>query len=261
MKYRRINIVVRTINKKPPNCINKYIRTFKKTKMKNAPSTDKTNVPKFLRKLPNFRDNLRIALRGLGELAKERKIRVAMPTKMPQYDDELAELMIKAKVSVMASIAYSQYESAIMSYGFTVEKRLDEILKFAKSGVNANIYIATDITRGLEHLQDDAKQAMDFFEKYKEYLGLQFLDMRIMKKSLAPTIAGGEWDDLKYSPQMNLFHGPGRWAQSGNNALHALYTHEDFLNIIGNNLGKVRLCSTHVIEEEKRCGRCFMDKK
>ena len=90
---------------------------------------------------------------------------------------------------------------------------------------------------------------------------MQFLDIRITKHTDAELIGGLPWGALKYDwGQVNPLVQSGHWAQNKQNYMHALITHPDYLNIIGNNRGEIRLCSTHAREKERRCGACFMDK-
>jgi|GEM_PF-4550741 len=218
------------------------------------------NAPSPLHDVPGFPDSLTIALRAVGELAKERELTVAMPTKFPQYDPEVAKLLMAANVTVLVSIAYDLLEPGVVSYGFTVQKRLSEALKLAEAGVNTALYVATDITRSLEEVQDEAKRAREFFEQHRDVLQLQYLDMRITKRRDAPIIGGDTWERLKYNPQRALFEElEGRWQLTGQNYLAARETHPDFLDLIGNNRGDIRLCSTHV-DDAQRCGNCFMEK-
>lgn len=214
-----------------------------------------------LNKFKGTVNNLETILKAIVVLSKERRIITAMPSKIIKYNKKTAELLRKAKVSLLASIAYEQLEPGIVLHGFNSQKRMQELLKFAKDGVVSTLFVATDITRSLEFLQDDAKRALEFYEKHRDALNLQFLDMRITRKKDSRIISGTEWRDLLASTQKRLFTDyMGSWRRTGQNHLCAYTTNPDFLRITGNNTGKMRLCSTHVIEEEQRCGKCFMDK-
>ncbi|MBW2986616.1 hypothetical protein KY333_04570 [Candidatus Woesearchaeota archaeon] len=223
--------------------------------------TVESHIPHTLRKFPGFYDPLKVTLRTMAKLAKKRRVRGAMPTKTLEFDKELVKLFKAANVSVLASTGYEQLESGMVEHGCDVEQRLDTILRYGQAGVNANIYIATDVTRSMAHMQPEAKRAYDFWQEHKKHLGVQFLDIRITKKSDAKLIGGQLWDALKYDgDQVNALLTRGHWGQNSQNYLHALITHPDYLKVIGRNRGKIRLCSTHAREEERRCGKCFMDK-
>ncbi len=254
-----INKKVEEINEKRRE---KRLKIPNTTRIRIAQNVEANTAP-IMKNIPGFRDNLKIALNALATLSKERKITGAMPIKVIQYDKELAKLYQEAKISLIASVGYEKLEEGIVSYGFTTKKRLNEILKYAKEGVNAGIYVQTDITRGLDCLQDEAKMALDFFEKHKEYLWAQFLDMRITKKKDAEIIGGMPWAELiNLNNQKKLFIDQrGDWRRTGSNNLCANHTHPDFFKAIGKNNSKIRLCSTHVVEEEQRCGKCFMDEE
>ena len=220
--------------------------------------TTEASIPPIVKNFPGFVDNLKIALEGLVRLSDEYKLRIAFPTKVPEFDDETVKLLKRLNVSVFASIGYRELEQGIINLGYPPEKRLENILSLAEMGVNANIYITTNLT---EHMlmQDDAKMAMDFFEKNKDKLNLQLLDIRIVNKRIAEMIGGAPWGCLKVSEQKDFFI-DGKWGLTGQSYLHAHHTDPYFLELVGNNKGKIRLCSTHVKDGNRKCGMCFMDK-
>lgn len=220
--------------------------------------TTEANVPEPIRSFPGFRDNLKIALDALIYLSEKYRLSIAMPTKIPDFDKESIELLKRLDISILASIGYRELERGIVRLGYSPERRLENILELGKMGLNANIYVVTNIT---DHrlMQEDAKMAIEFFKKHKKYLGLQFLDIRITNKRTAATIGGAPWSHLVHSSQQDFFLESGKWGRTGQNYLHALITDPYFLDLIGDNKGKIRLCSTHVVEDERRCGQCFMD--
>ena len=93
----------------------------------------------------------------------------------------------------------------------------------------------------------------------KNNLQIQLLDIRVTKKKDAELITGLSWKEAKEAEQMSLFNNNEMpWKLTGQNYLHAWRTHEDFLEII-EQFENIRLCSTHVIPHERRCGKCFTD--
>lgn len=231
--------------------------------------TVEMHVPNSLRVIRGFKDNLITILEGIAEVAGEsgKKISCAMPSKTLEYDPKFAKLLRDARVSTFSSFLNSELERGIVGMGFDVKKRLDEILKFGYDGVNANVFVATDITRPMSDMQDDAKRVLDFYEKHKDVLGLQFLDVRITKKKDAKVLGGASWECLE-SGQTSLYDcgsssgevGGGKWRRNGQNYMCAYETHSDFLDVIGSNRGGIRMCSTHVKKDERKCGMCFMDR-
>tara|TARA_Y100000034_G_scaffold129998_1_gene187483 strand:+ start:856 stop:2313 length:1458 start_codon:yes stop_codon:yes gene_type:complete len=221
-----------------------------------------TMTPQYMQKWEGFQDNLKISLRSLIRLKEESgiEIKVAMPTKIAEFDEELVELFKGANVALMGSVGYSELESGIIAHGFGVEQRLEGIREYKKAGVNANIYIATDITQSLDKVQEDARFAIDFGGKNK--IPIQFLDIRVTKKKDVKIILNKSWTEaLTDKNQTNLFNNnSGGLKLTGQGYLHANTTHPDFLEIIKNNRGDHRLCSTHAKREEQKCGLCFMDK-
>lgn len=217
-------------------------------------------VPSVMKSWNGFVDKLPLVLEEIARARQNGKdISVAFPTKIVEYDKHLADLMVAANVTLLGSIGYEQLEENVLRFGSTTEKRLDGLLAYAQAGVNAAPYVITDVTRGLKHVQNEAKVAMEFYENHKDVLaGLQFLDARITKKKDAPLIAGGHWDDIKdQQGQLNFYTTP-RYHLTGNGHLAANFVHQDFLEVIGNNQGDIRMCYTHGPKDLQQCGRCFM---
>jgi len=221
-----------------------------------------TMIPQYIQEWEGFQNNLKIALRSLIRIKEELgiKISVAMPTKIPEFDEELAELFKGANVALLGSIGYSSLETGMVAHGFGVNERLEGLLEYRRKGVNANIYIATNIVNSLDEIQEDARIALAFSEKNE--IPLQMLDIRATKKKDVELITEMSWEEALANPdQINLFRSSqGGWRLTGQSYLHAQKTNQDFLDIIENNKGDIRMCSTHVVKEEQKCGKCFMDK-
>jgi len=220
------------------------------------------NIPKYLQILEGYEDNLKKALKVLQKMTFKRDIKTTLVSKIIEYDKERAEDFKSLDLSLVASVGIDSLEEGIVAHGFPTQKRLDELLKYAKDGVNSNIFVAVDVTRGFDCLHDDAKKAFNFFLKHQDYLGLQFLDFRITRKNLCKIISGEEsMAKLTYKNPVDSLPGvelieEGKWAKTSNSAYAAHRTHPDFLSIKSE--GRIRLCSTHVIKEEQACGGCFM---
>lgn len=232
--------------------------------------TVEAHMPSALRKLVGLkRDPLMIVLNYLAEFAKKRDIRVAFPTKTLEYSRKYAEKLRDANVALLGSVGFSELEKGMAAHGFPPEKRMQNMLHYARDGVNANIYIMTDITRGTDCWQPDAQAAYVFFEEHSDYLGLQFLDARITQKKHAKMIGGAEWHELLgpkktgSAAQLDLFSRENqdnpRFGLTNTTFLHANFVHDDYLNMIGDNRGRVRLCYTHGPAKLQKCGKCFMD--
>ncbi|MCF7798298.1 hypothetical protein K9M74_00170 [Candidatus Woesearchaeota archaeon] len=219
-------------------------------------------IPASMKVWPGFVDNLPIVLEEIIRAKHEgKKIAVAFPTKVVEYDEKLAQLFIDANVTLLGSIGYEALEENVVRMGATTQARLDGLLQYARAGVRAAPYVLTDVTRSMEYLQDEAKLAIDFYKAHRaELAGLQFLDARITKKKDAPIIAGNEWEDLKTSKtgQLNFFTTP-RYHLTGNGHLAANVVHQEFLDLVGNNREGFRLCYTHSKEKKNKCGACFME--
>jgi len=217
-------------------------------------------VPLAMKSWAGFSDTLPVVLEEIARAREEKDIAVAFPSKFIEYDASLAKLFIDANVTLLASIGYEALEENVIRLGATTKARLEGLVAYAKDGVKAAPYVMTDVTRGLDHVQDEAKQAMEVYAKHSDVLaGLQFLDARITKKKDAPLIAGGAWDDIKHQHgQLNFFTTP-RYHLTGNGHLAASVVHDDFLALIAHNKDAIRLCYTHSLDKKNKCGKCFMD--
>lgn len=211
--------------------------------------------------------NLDLFLKGIIDIREEtgKDIRCVMPTKIPEFTSETMELLKAARVSVMVSVAYQQLEPGVLNHGFNVKRRLQGALALSQAGVNTNIYLATDLTRPMKYLQPEGEMVLQFLEANKySGIGLQFLDMRMTKKSHSKIIAGMHWDKavkklddrLLGLPGCSL--GGGTWGLTGSNYAYGLNVHESFLNMMFKSSGMVRMCNTHI--DEPICGGCFMDR-
>ncbi|MCB9362638.1 hypothetical protein H6504_04335 [Candidatus Woesearchaeota archaeon] len=217
-----------------------------------------TFIPREFREKYGLPNQLHAVLDAVIELRSRYDIDVTMPTKMPEFDVETADLLREARVSLLASVGYEVLEQGILKHGFDTRRRLDELLRFADADVQCGIYVATDITRPMSEMQDEAKYAVAFQLSHPK-LGLQYLDMRIRnKKSLAPAISGQVWDELKCVDE-DLFGNRSAWRKKGQFFV-ASKTHPDFLRYRNEREGDIRLCSTHVGKDEQSCGLCFVDR-
>lgn len=208
-------------------------------------------------------DVLSPVLGGIAHLRKKGyDIRVAMPTKTPQYSPEITDLLRAAGVSVLVSFGDERKERGINQLGFTPERRLEEARRLANAGVNTNLYLVVDITRGIDAIHSTARQALAFAERHA--LGVQFLDVRVTKKEDAMDLVGAEWGMALGNPaQTGLWAvsgaGQGRFQKTEQSYLAAIRTHPDFLKYTAPR-GDRRLCSTHVLDGTQQCGYCFMDR-
>lgn len=213
-------------------------------------------IPKSFRKLPGYKDTLKIALEFLVEMKDDGyDFNVIFPSKMIEFREEYVDLFKQTNTSLMASIGYAcaGLEKGALEHGFTVEKRLSELLKYAQAGVTSSVYIATDFTRDTKFMNADAIKALKFAEKHKDLINMQLLDMRVKKKAIAKALTGSSWDELLSSGK---YHHEGK-------PLAASKMHPSFLELQKKykKLGMdVRFCYTHPINKaEAECGSCFID--
>lgn len=220
--------------------------------------------PPTFKNWPNYKDRFKQALELLLPFHEQYDLSTVIPSKTLPFNPEYVSLMKENNVSLFASVSNDDLEQGMIGHGFGTKERLENLLQYAKAGVNANIYLAVDFTRGVEAFNEYAQYAMIFFEKYKDVIGgVQLLDMRITRKEDAPAIGGAQWEELKTKPQhkQGLFY-QGGWHLTGNGYLAADTIHPELKTLIKKSKGRIRGCYTHALENKNKiCGNCFMDKK
>lgn len=202
-------------------------------------------MPPAAREWSGFRDQVPAVLRDLKTLKelREQETYVLFPTKYPVFDGKTAGLLRDLEASFLISIGYEALEKGAVAFGFDTMERMKQGLEFAKEGVNVNLYVQTDITRPLSEMQDEAKRALDFFYKHRPLVGIHFLDARITRAKDARMIGGDDWGNLKYDTG-SFFGKEGRFSSNGQNHLHAMFTHPDFIDLVDDT--EIGLCSTHI---------------
>ncbi len=245
------------------------------------------NIPREFRELYGAPYGLKTALEFLVELAEERDIRVVLPTKFPDFDGEMIELMKAANVVLQISTLNKEHERGAEEWGYGLQRRLELGLKIAEQGIPTHLFVATNLTEGFPGLHADAQIAYEFWQEHQDILHLMWLDYRIEKKWLADEITGRSWDELKQKRKFSEDDGRievpgGRWRLTANNRLAAMAVHPDFREAVGNNRGNQRFCVTKAIPgvslergddgivrmfydseskaSDNRCGLCFTDK-
>lgn len=218
-------------------------------------------TPPTLKKFPGFRDNLAIMLEALVKYRETRDSAATFPTKLLAFDEDYVPLLKKGNVSVMYSFGVESLETGAVRHDFGFDRRAEEALRYADAGVKTGFYIAANIAEDAEQMHPDARRMFEFYQKHDDKMVVQFLDFRVTKKMIAKAITGHSWNELLANGQDSMFGGccTGAWHKTGQNYLAATHTHPSWFRLVGENKGRVRLCSTHVVPEERRCGECYME--
>ncbi|MFH1510743.1 MAG: hypothetical protein ABIF10_03550 [Candidatus Woesearchaeota archaeon] len=215
--------------------------------------TVESNWPDKLKILVGEPDNLKICLEAMAKFQNEYKVSGAMPTKWPFFDKETIALLKRNKITVLASVGWEECEQGMVLHGSTVENRLEGISRLADEGIPPVLYVMTNIANGRNAWQPDAHKAYNRFLANDKLL-LQFLDYKPPKK-LAEQTLGSKWYAWEEKGVRSLFGGD--LAVAANGRLYPTKIHDDYLKMIGDNTGRIRLCSVHT--PTKYCGKCFMD--
>ena len=218
-------------------------------------------VPDVFRNLEGFEDGLANSLELMLPLHEKYDIRTVIPSKTLVYREEYVRLLKENNTALFASIADDRSEIGMLGHGFTTLVRLDNLLRYAKAGVNSNIYLAVDVGRPKSEWNEYANYAWDFFHEHKDILtALQILDIRITNKDDAIRFGGATWPELKKG-SIGMFDGSeiGQWRLTGNGYLASSKMHSSTRQLIHDSGRQIGACYTHASKKSaKICSGCSM---
>ncbi|MFH1649669.1 MAG: hypothetical protein ABIA93_03915 [Candidatus Woesearchaeota archaeon] len=228
--------------------------------------------PPAIQQMEGYIDTPKEILEGLVELKKEYNtrgvwFRTVAVTRSLTFDSDTANLLKSLNASLMFSVGYDSLEPWTNCYDCGTERRIEESIRFAESGVRTGLFVMTDITRGPEQFQREAKLAVTHHIAYPQ-IGLHWIDARITAKTQAEIIGGAPWSWLRGTSKMRREEGlltygfeAGGWeAKSGN--LVAKRVHPFFQRFAREKKSPTnleRLCYTHGTGKYNSCGDCFLN--
>jgi hypothetical protein len=197
------------------------------------------------------RDQLLTAL----EACVEAEVRPIFPTKFLEYDSRVAELMIKAKGSLMFSIGADILEPGACANGCTNEFRLESAMHYFENKVNAGLYLMID-ARNYENklFSNNVQKGL----KMNDETGIQvqLLPVRPCGRKQLTLITGHASDDMIGEPKARLFDiepTPGGYTRVANNQYVATNIDSRFINLIA----KQGISMCHHNKQTTWCGGCL----
>ena len=190
---------------------------------------------------------------------------MVITTKFLPFLPEVANLLRKTKSTLLYSIGPNEIELGALEHGCDNEFRLEQARKYRERGVNSTIYLLFQPI--FPPTKEDLKVLK--FARYQN-IPLQILPMRLINRDLAQRViapfANEEhnlWDilkDVNDSSQISTFlpitiYDNAYYFQSGVLIPKINRMHKFWVNLIGDNKGKIRMC--HHDEDLTYCGGCF----
>jgi len=192
------------------------------------------------------------------EVCTETGTKVVLPTKYLAFDKEVAKLLKKTNSTVLYSIGWDDLERGACSHGCNNEFRLEQAKLYRDAKVNSAIYLLID----LPHPPKQRDLGILDFAK-KNNIPVQLLSVRIPSKELALKITGMSWEHLKRlsSNGQKSLYGSERVGGYSQGSVQGMLLAQEidpfWLNLLGDNNGKIRMC--HHDNKETYCGSCFTD--
>lgn len=182
-----------------------------------------------------------------------------IPTKFLPYRKDLEVLLKKSDARVLYSIGFDELERGAVFHGCDNEFRLNQAAEFSKRGVFSALYLLM-----IAHNKPTERDLKTLEFASDKNLPVQLLPMRYNTNRLALKVTGKDFLYLKGTPleegqmEFPFFEDDWRSHESlGGNTLVPVKIHEDWLKVVGDNKGKIRMC--HHTSDSVYCGNCFQD--
>ncbi|GBE20434.1 hypothetical protein BMS3Abin17_01175 [archaeon BMS3Abin17] len=179
--------------------------------------------------------------------------RGVIPTKFLPFREDIAKLLKKTRSNLLYSIGFDDLELGASLHGCNNDFRLEQAVKYKEADVNSSIYLLIAAHMPIEERE---KNILEFADKHK--LTIQLLPMRFTERNLALKVTGTSWEVLK-DLQKKLFKDKHNEIRGSyifrDNSLICKEIHTQWLKLVGNNKGKIRMC--HHDDELTYCGGCF----
>jgi hypothetical protein len=192
-------------------------------------------------------------------------IRCAYPSKFTPFRKDIAEVLRKTNSVLLVDYGWDNMEPGAVLYSNTIamnnegnkqKDRLERALQFQAADVNTAIYLHIIAHKPIGKRE---REVLDF--AHKNNLLIQLLPIKFTDENPLIELTGQKRDFLLYNPQevFNFAQHPerGSYIRIGKSKqLLAKKIHPDWLKLIGNNSGQIRMC--HHNDKDTYCGDCFL---
>jgi len=223
--------------------------------------------PKFVRLSKNTEwghSIFRKSLLNFIDLATEYNAQIIFPTKMLEFDEEVAKALIDNRGFLSFSIGRDASEPGCCGFGFNNKQRVKEAEKYYDFGVNTALTMVFDVTDSIENNEKRGFNLRDALDSYIDSKRKRIIPMRLTSAKVALLVTGIERQDLinpygavdhikgweKYSPEVQKRILSIPYSKRENNDLVANFIHSDFKEFEDN----LRICGQ--IGEYEYCDKC-----
>jgi hypothetical protein len=195
------------------------------------------------------------------ELCREYKTSIIFPTKMLEFNKEIANLLKDTNSVVNYSICNDSFEKGACSQGFTNAWRIEQAKRYADAGVNITATLTCDVTNSLEGNLKYGFAINEILKAREQGLTLRLLPLRLYSKKLCFTATGRKWEDIimprdwKDVESLN-FQFEWRYIKKEGNGAVPLFFHKDFRKFISGGIG---ICGR--VGEIEYCDKCNLEKE
>jgi hypothetical protein len=192
------------------------------------------------------------------ELCKEHGTRIIFPTKMLEFDENIAELLRETESVVNYSICNDSLEPGAVSQGFSNTWRVEQAKRYTDFGVNATTTLTCDVTNSLEGNIKYGFAINEILKAKEKGLTVRLLPLRLYSKRVCLKATGEKWEDIimpKDWKDAFDFEFIWRYAKKEGNGAFPLFFHEDFIEFISEGIG---ICGRG--GESEYCDKCNLEK-
>jgi hypothetical protein len=193
------------------------------------------------------------------ELCKEHGTGLIFPTKMLEFDEQIAGLLKDTNSVVNYSICNDSFELGPVSQGFSNAWRVEQAEKYKNEGVNITTTLTCDVTTSLEGNLKYGFAINEILKAKEKGLIIRLLPLRLYSKRVCLKATGEKWEDIVMPKDWkNTFDFEFIWRyvkKEGNGAV-PLFFHEDFIKFISEGIG---ICGR--VGEIEYCDKCNLEKE
>jgi len=211
---------------------------------------------------PFFRETLISTL----ETCLETGTRVVMPTKMLDFDPEVADLFRRTRSSIFYSMGDSKRETGTLAHGCDDAFKTEQAIKYAEAGVKSNYYL---MMHGHAKISEREQALIDV--ALGAGVKIQLLPERFNSRAEFGAATGLDWGIAKGDDSKILLSEDSLFEEqddayadtyylTGDNNLSPLHSrmNSDWLNLMKTHPEEISMC--HHDTEILKCGTCAMAK-
>ncbi len=132
------------------------------------------------------------------ELCRKFETSLIFPTKMLEFDEEIARLLRETGSSLLYSLGWDKLEPGACSQGCTNEWRIKQAEEYALEGVNTSLTIVCDVTSSVEDNVARGNAIGMALNWGRGNFKTRILPIRPNSREVAHEVLGISWDEAKH---------------------------------------------------------------